>query len=98
MVFLHSSLIGASRAKVSDRHARPGAIVRLAHSRQPIQLLAEAVSLRDGQAGLGPPGGSRPVAKHPPDGYRPTRQVIDHPSRLVGTGLARAAVLGQAPP
>ena len=50
-------------------HARPGAVHRLTPPWQPIRVLDEATSLRDGQAVFGLPGGRRWVARHDPSAY-----------------------------
>jgi uncharacterized protein (TIGR01777 family) len=58
-------------------HARPGAIHRLTPPWQPLRVLAEAGSLRDGEATIGMPGGRRWVARHDPDGYVDGDQFTD---------------------
>lgn len=73
----HSSIIEAPVEEVFAWHARPGAITRLTPPWQPVRVLAEASSLRDGRAVLGLPGGLRWVAAHQPDSYDPPRQFAD---------------------
>lgn len=50
-------------------HARPGAVHRMMPPWQPVRVVAEAPSLRDGEAVLGLPGGRRWVARHDPAAY-----------------------------
>ena len=73
----HSSVVDAPRDEVFAWHARAGAITRLTPPWQPVRVLSEASSLRDGQAVLGFPGGLRWVAAHQPDGYFPPHQFVD---------------------
>ena len=63
--------------EVFSWHARPGAITRLAPPWQPVRVIREAGSLRDGRAVLGLPGGLRWVAAHQPDGYDPPHAFAD---------------------
>ncbi|MFQ6396456.1 TIGR01777 family oxidoreductase [Nocardia sp. KC 131] len=72
-----SSIVAVPRAEVFDWHGRPGAFARLAPPWQPVSLLAEAKSLRDGRAVLGLPGGLRWVAQHDAAGYEPPRRFVD---------------------
>jgi uncharacterized protein len=74
-------------------HARPGAMRRLVPPWQPMTVLAETESLRDGRAVLGLPGGLRWVAQHDPAGYDPPHRFVDElssngpaswPARIVG--------------
>lgn len=58
-------------------HGRPGAIVRLSPPWQPVRVLSESGSLRDGQAVLGLPGGIKWVAQHQADGYDPPHRFVD---------------------
>lgn len=81
MAFLRSSDVDAPLADVFAWHGRPGAIHRLTPPWQPVHVVAEADSLRDGRAVLGLPGGLRWVARHQPDGYVPERRFVD---QLVG--------------
>jgi uncharacterized protein (TIGR01777 family) len=79
-----SSVVAVPRSEVFAWHARPGAFTRLAPPWQPVSLLAEASSLRDGQAVLGLPGGLRWVARHDPAEYEPPHRFADS---LVVDGL-----------
>ena len=63
--------------EVFSWHTRPGAITRLTPPWQPVRVLREAGSLRDGEAVLGLPGGLRWVAAHQPDGYDPPNAFAD---------------------
>lgn len=58
-------------------HARPGAVHRLSPPWQPIRVVREASSLRDGEAVFALPAGRRWVARHDPDGYIPGEQFVD---------------------
>ncbi|OBA79934.1 TIGR01777 family protein [Mycobacterium sp. 1164966.3] len=73
----YSSVIDAPRDEVFAWHARPGAFNRLSPPWQPLRLVTEAASLKDGRATLSLPGGLRWVAKHQPDGYDPPRRFVD---------------------
>ncbi len=77
MGFTHFSVVDAELDEVFAWHARPGAITRLSPPWQPVRVLAEASSLRDGQAVLGLPGGLRWVATHQPDRYDPPHAFAD---------------------
>jgi uncharacterized protein (TIGR01777 family) len=77
MGFTYSSVVDAELDEVFAWHARPGAITRLSPPWQPVRVLAEASSLRDGQAVLGLPGGLRWVATHQPDRYDPPHVFAD---------------------
>ncbi|WP_024441809.1 MULTISPECIES: TIGR01777 family oxidoreductase [unclassified Mycobacterium] len=80
-----SSTVAAPRADVFAWHERPGAFTRLSPPWQPMHLVSEADSLRDGTAVLALPGGLRWVAEHQPDGYDPPARFVDE---LGGHGLA----------
>ena len=71
----HASVIEAPLAEVFAWHERPGALYRLAPPWQPIRVMEEAASLRDGKAVLRLPGGIRWVAQH--SGYDPPHQFVD---------------------
>ncbi len=73
----YSSVVDAPIADVFDWHTRPGAFTRLSPPWQPMRLVSEATSLRDGRATLALPGGLRWVAVHQPDGYDPPRRFVD---------------------
>ena len=75
MGFRHSGIIEAPVNEVFAWHERPGALARLAPPWQPIRVLEEAPSLRDGKAVLRLPGGVHWVAQH--GGYEPPRQFVD---------------------
>lgn len=85
----YSSVVHAPITDVFDWHARPGAFDRLSPPWQPMRLVAEASSLRDGRATLALPGGLRWVAVHQPDGYDPPRRFVD---TIGGDGLATLPV------
>jgi uncharacterized protein (TIGR01777 family) len=77
MEFTYSSVVGAELSEVFAWHGRPGAITRLTPPWQPVRVIQEAESLRDGTAVLGLPGGVRWVATHQPDGYDPPHAFVD---------------------
>src|SRR6201982_2637711 len=75
---LHDSrVIDADRDEVFSWHTRPGAITRLIPPWQPVRVLREAGSLRDGRATLTLPGGLRWVAAHQPDACAPPNPFAD---------------------
>jgi uncharacterized protein (TIGR01777 family) len=77
MTFVHRAVVDAPLEEVFAWHRRPGALVRLSPPWQPVRVLAEGDSLRDGQAVLGLPGRIRWVAQHQPDEYDPPRRFAD---------------------
>lgn len=83
MAYVHSSVVAAPLDEVFAWHERPGALSRLLPPWQPVRVLGEAVSLRDGHAVLGLPFGLRWVARHrdydPP--YRFTDELTSLPLR-----------------
>ncbi|KLO47005.1 TIGR01777 family oxidoreductase [Mycobacterium nebraskense] len=81
----YSSVVDAPIADVFAWHTRPGAFARLSPPWQPMRLVTEATSLKDGRATLALPGGLRWVAVHQPDGYDPPRRFVD---AIGGDGLA----------
>ncbi|OBJ02893.1 TIGR01777 family oxidoreductase [Mycobacterium sp. 1465703.0] len=81
----YSSVVDAPITDVFEWYARPGAFARLSPPWQPMRLIREADSLRDGRAVLALPGGLRWVAVHQPDGYDPPRRFVDV---IGGDGLA----------
>jgi len=85
MALEFSHVVDAPRADVFAWYARPGAFERLSPPWQPMRLVTEAASLRDGRAELALPGGLRWVAVHQPDGYDPPRRFVD---TIGGDGLA----------
>jgi hypothetical protein len=88
MGFTYSTVVSEELSEVFAWHGRPGAITRLTPPWQPVRVLHEARSLRDGQAVLGLPGGLRWVARHQPDSYDPPNMFAD-----VGESFPLAAVL-----
>ena len=82
MGLTYSSVIDADRDEVFSWHTRPGAITRLIPPWQPVRVLREAGSLRDGRATLALPGGLRWVAAHRPDGYDPPNAFTDELTSL----------------
>ena len=77
MNFTYSSVVDADLSEVFAWHGRRGAITRLMPPWQPVKVLREAASLRDGTAVLGLPGGLRWVAAHQPDRYDPPHVFVD---------------------
>ncbi|HEY7262865.1 MAG TPA: TIGR01777 family oxidoreductase [Trebonia sp.] len=77
MGLTYSSVIDASLEEVFAWHRRPGAITRMLPPWQPVRLIQEASSVRDGEAVLALPGGLRWVAGHEPHSYDPPRQFAD---------------------
>ncbi|OBI48267.1 TIGR01777 family protein [Mycobacterium kyorinense] len=77
MSLVYSSVIDAPRDEVFAWHARPGAFTRLSPPWQPMRLLTEADSLKNGRATLALPGGLRWVAQHQADFYDPPRRFVD---------------------
>jgi uncharacterized protein (TIGR01777 family) len=71
------AVVDAPIDEVFTWHARPGAISRLVPPWQPLTVIDEAASLRDGRAVLGLPGGVRWVAKHDPAAYDPPHRFLD---------------------
>ncbi|MGD1173448.1 TIGR01777 family oxidoreductase [Mycobacterium seoulense] len=81
----YSSVVDAPIDDVFAWHARPGAFARLSPPWQPMRLVSEAASLKDGRATLALPGGLRWVAVHQAGGYDPPRRFVD---AIGGDGLA----------
>jgi ligand-binding SRPBCC domain-containing protein len=77
MGLMYSSVVDAGRDEVFSWHTRPGAITRLTPPWQPVTVLRDAGSLRDGRATLTLPGGLRWVAVHQPDAYDPPNSFAD---------------------
>ena len=91
MGLTYSSVVDAALDDVFSWHTRPGAITRLTPPWQPVRVLREAGSLRDGEAVLGLPGGLR-CGRRPPAGrLRPAERVRRRP------GLPPAAVAAHPP-
>ncbi|MFB9305666.1 SRPBCC family protein [Kibdelosporangium philippinense] len=78
MGIVYSSVLDAPLQQVFDWHARPGALVRLSPPWQPVHVVQESDSLRDGTAILGMPGGVRWIAQHQAAGYHPPDVFVDH--------------------
>jgi uncharacterized protein (TIGR01777 family) len=77
MTFTYSSVVDADLSEVFAWHGRRGAITRLMPPWQPVKVLREAASLRDGTAVLALPGGLRWVAAHQPGSYDPPHVFAD---------------------
>ena len=77
MGLTYSSVVCAEPEEVFAWHSRPGAIRRLMPPWQPVRVVREAPSIRDGEAVLALPGGLRWVARHDPDSYDEPRQFAD---------------------
>jgi uncharacterized protein (TIGR01777 family) len=77
MTFQHGATVAAPLDEVFGWHARPGAITRLLPPWQPVSVIEEPQSLRDGRAVLGLPGRIRWVAQHQPDKYDPPHRFAD---------------------
>ncbi|UPK75323.1 TIGR01777 family oxidoreductase [Nocardioidaceae bacterium SCSIO 66511] len=89
MSLIHSTEVAAPIDDVFGWHQRPGAVDRLTPPWQPVRVVAEADSIRDGRAVLALPGPLRWVAQHDADGYRPPRQFVDQlTSGLLGSVLS----------
>ena len=85
MTYTHSAAVEAPIEEVFAWHTRPGALPRLMPPWLPVKVVAEAESLRDGQAVLGLPAGVRWVASQQPDCYDPPHRFAD---RLTSEPLA----------
>ncbi|MBY0440566.1 MAG: TIGR01777 family oxidoreductase [Mycobacteriaceae bacterium] len=85
MGLVYSSVVDAPCREVFSWHGRPGAFLRLSPPWQPIRVLAEASSLRDGCAQLALPGGLRWVAQHQADSFDPPWRFVDE---IASAGLA----------
>jgi uncharacterized protein (TIGR01777 family) len=77
MGIVHQTVVAAAIDEVFDWHARPGAMRRLVPPWQPLSVVAEAASLRDGRAVLSLPGGIRWAAQHVPQDYLPPYRFVD---------------------
>jgi uncharacterized protein (TIGR01777 family) len=77
MAFQQSVVVDAPLDEVFGWHARPGALTRLMPAWQPISVVEESGSLRDGRAVLGLPGGLTWTARHQPDKYDPPHRFAD---------------------
>lgn len=77
MSFEYSTTLDHPADEVFAWHARPGAVRRLVPPWQPVRVVAEAESLRDGEAVLALPGGLRWRARHVPEDFEPGRRFVD---------------------
>lgn len=77
MGLVYSSVVDAPRDEVFAWHGRPGAFLRLSPPWQPMRVVTEADSLKDGRAELALPAGLRWVAQHQADAYDPPRRFVD---------------------
>ncbi len=77
MTFQHSAVVDAPLEEVFGWHTRPGALTRLLPPWQPVSVVQEAHSLRDGRAVLGLPAGVKWVAQHQPGNYDPPHRFAD---------------------
>jgi hypothetical protein len=87
MGLTYSSVVCAEPEEVFAWHSRPGAIRRLMPPWQPVRVVQEAPSVRDGEAVLALPGGLRWVARHDPDSYEEQRQFADVLQPPLGNAL-----------
>ena len=87
MGLTYSSVVSAEPDEVFAWHSRPGAVTRLMPPWQPVHVVREAPSVRDGQAVLALPGGLRWIAGHDPAAYDPPRQFADVLLPPLGTAL-----------
>ncbi|CAM3380301.1 TIGR01777 family protein [Mycobacterium intermedium] len=81
----YATVVDAPRDDVFDWHARPGAFTRLSPPWQPMRLVSEAESVKDGRAILALPGGLRWIAQHQAGSYDPPTCFVDD---LSSDGLA----------
>ena len=77
MSFEHAAEFDSPVGEVFAWHARTGAIRRLTPPWQPVRVVSESSSLRDGSAVLGMPGGLRWVATHRAEGYEEGHRFTD---------------------
>lgn len=77
MTFVHHGIVDAPLSEVFAWHTRPGAFTRLAPPWQPVRVLSESASLRDGVAVLALPAGLRWHARHDPRAYRAPHRFAD---------------------
>jgi len=76
-VFVRTHSLPFPPDEVFAWHARPGAVERLTPPWQPIRVISEASSLRDGEAVFALPAGRRWVARHDPAGYEEGARFVD---------------------
>lgn len=77
MIYEHTADFDHPVDDVFAWHARPGALARLLPPWQPVRVVKEAESLRDGEAILGLPGGLQWRARHDPAAYEDGRRFTD---------------------
>lgn len=77
MGIVYRTVVDAPIDEVFAWFSMPGAIRRLVPPWQPMTVVSEAASLRDGRAVLGLPGGLRWAAQHDPDSYDPPHRFAD---------------------
>jgi uncharacterized protein (TIGR01777 family) len=82
VTFEHRAVVDAPLADVFAWHSRPGAVSRLIPPWQPVRVVEEAASLRDGRAVLGLPGGVKWVAQHMASAYDPPHRFADELTSL----------------
>lgn len=87
MGLTYSSVVRAEPEEVFAWHSRPGAIRRLMPPWQPVRVVREAPSVRDGEAVLALPGGLRWVARHDPGSFDEPRQFADVLQPPLGSAL-----------
>lgn len=80
MGLTYSGVIDSPLDEVFAWHERPGALARLAPPWQPMRVVSEADSLRDGRAVLKLPGGLTWVAQH--SDYDPPHRFVDELTSL----------------
>lgn len=76
-MFVRTLEIPFPPAEVFGWHARPGAVHRLTPPWQPVRVVAEAPSLRRGEAVFSLPAGRRWVARHDPSAYVDGERFVD---------------------
>ncbi|MEO6828010.1 MAG: TIGR01777 family oxidoreductase [Microbacteriaceae bacterium] len=94
MPITHSSIVSAPIEEVFAWHTRTGAFSRLSPPWQPVRVLRESGSLKDGRAILRLPGGLTWVSRHDPEGYRPPHRFVDE---IAADGLASLPVRALLP-
>ena len=77
MTFQHRAVVDAPLEEVFGWHTRPGALARLLPPWQPVSVVQEAHSLRDGRAVLGLPARVKWVAAAPARQIRPPHRFAD---------------------
>ena len=77
MTYEHTATFAHPVDAVFDWHSRPGALTRLLPPWQPVKVVQESPSLRDGEAVIGLPGGLKWKARHIAGGYEAGRRFTD---------------------